>query len=993
MSDTNNNITQQQQQQQQQTDVIMSTIYKNCFPEVSDAFLEKLVKEIALSTGVQTVMIQRLLTSKEYYDLKHNEGCPYINVIDHNQHDENSQSRETSPVEAEYTKNKKEYMLIKACYSNVNHNALSKHSAVPISFLQPNSPHIQTIHQENYAVIAQFNSVYPPFQTFIGTRLDQDQTPIGLMSIMDDKPLNPAQLRRMQQILLAVKTRVRNEIERTRQREQLVMVKNAAIKDAQGKIKFLADMSHEIRTPMNAVIALTDLLLQERAMLNEEQTEHLEVIQTSGNHLLTVINDILDISKINHDPKFKLEQRRFSIRKCVKDALNMARHQASMTQYNKLVCVAECPPDINDNIPLNQLINQLELNQVLVRFDTEKTVLPLLWKIDSDVPDYLTGDSMRLTQILLNLCSNAVKFTKKGGIRVKISVHAFPGGPPKPNEDCKSTNFKERYDAKSESIYSRATQQKRGNNMNSAGAPYYYEENEEDPGTTTEEDIDASEKVVLEISVTDTGIGMPADRLPRLFKSFSQIDISTARRYGGTGLGLAISSMLVNRMGGGLWVESEEGLGSRFALTLPLSVASKRPPSITTSSFGHVSESSSAYTSSGMIASPPSPGSSVSDGGSSVGEQRSNIEANGNIINTIASSPSNSTGYFTTNTNNNSSSNSNKHINNQTSFPWEHTTIPSTPSPSSISSNDQGINIYSNTNVDSLISNNNAFSNPSNPLTSNISLTMNISKGLQNMLSKSHELPTESPINNPNNNNTLNNNNNITNTTTMTTTTTTTTNNNNNNNNTTASTPQQQPKQQQVKDPKPTNSPKAARATISKHHRKSHSIGHEENLALLYPIKILLAEDNVLNQKIAVSILKRLGFQDVIIAGNGREVLELMRVHTFDVIFMDLYMPEMDGLEATRYIISERKHNVPPPPILPENGQQQKPLLNVNDVYIIALTASASKQDRQICIDAGMNDFISKPFTMMEMKSALKNCASKRKKRKKQQQLSNENKD
>lgn len=102
---------------------------------------------------------------------------------------------------------------------------------------------------------------------------------------------------------------------------------------------------------------------------------------------------------------------------------------------------------------------------------------------------------------------------------------------------------------------------------------------------------------------------------------------------------------------------------------------------------------------------------------------------------------------------------------------------------------------------------------------------------------------------------------------------------------------------------------------------------------------------------------------------------------------MDLYMPEMDGLEATRYIISERKHNVPPPPPTQaiEESLKQAPLLNVNDVYIIALTASASKQDRQICIDAGMNDFISKPFTMMEMKSALKNCASKRKKRKKQQ--------
>lgn len=120
MSDNNNDIT----QQQQQTDVIMSNIYKNCFSEVSDPFLEKLVKEIALSTGVQTVMIQRLLTSKEYYDLKNNEGCPYINVIDYRQHDGNIQSRETSPVESEYAKNRMEYMLIKACYSNVNHNAL-----------------------------------------------------------------------------------------------------------------------------------------------------------------------------------------------------------------------------------------------------------------------------------------------------------------------------------------------------------------------------------------------------------------------------------------------------------------------------------------------------------------------------------------------------------------------------------------------------------------------------------------------------------------------------------------------------------------------------------------------------------------------------------------------------------------------------------------------------------------------------------------------------
>lgn len=96
------------------------------------------------------------------------------------------------------------------------------------------------------------------------------------------------------------------------------------------------------------------------------------------------------------------------------DALNMARHQASMTQYNKLVCVGQIPADVNDNIPLKQLIKQIEkidpLNSIIVpQYKSDKTVIPLLWKIDSNVPDHLMGDTMRLTQILLNLCSNAVK--------------------------------------------------------------------------------------------------------------------------------------------------------------------------------------------------------------------------------------------------------------------------------------------------------------------------------------------------------------------------------------------------------------------------------------------------------------------------------------------------------------------------------------------------------------------------------------------------------
>ncbi|KAI8340993.1 histidine kinase-like ATPase [Choanephora cucurbitarum] len=460
--------------------------------------------------------------------------------------------------------------------------------------------------------------------------------------------------------------------------------RDLAIVDAENKLKFLADMSHEIRTPMNAVIALTDLLLQERSTLNMEQIEHLEVIQTSGSHLLTIINDILDISKLNHDPKFKLESRRFSLRKCLKDTLNMARHQASMSQQNKVVYVLECPPDKDDNVPLPQLISQLENSGVLLRpllHKKGKTVLPVIWKIDSDVPDHLLGDTMRLTQIMLNLCSNAVKFTKQGGIhiRIKRSTPTPLRTPSTQSKLDKRMTFKERYDAKIETIWNRAMQEKRDRNHTSPNN-----------GLVDEEVDYFGEKTVLEISVTDTGIGIPGDRLPKLFKSFSQIDISTARRYGGTGLGLAISSTLVNRMGGCVWVESEEGIGSRFALTLPMTVAPR--------------------------------------------DQSKRLTVSGN--NHAASNTSNTT---------------------------------------------------ARKNYNDLLS----------PATRNNRVS----------ISKQHY-----------------------------------------------------------------------------HNRKPQT--KEENLAKAHPLRILLAEDNILNQKIAISILKRLGYVDVAIANNGSEVLTLMKTSVFDVIFV-----------------------------------------------------------------------------------------------------------
>jgi hypothetical protein len=205
----------------------------------------------------------------------------------------------------------------------------------------------------------------------------------------------------------------------------------------------------------------------------------------------------------------------------------------------------------------------------------------------------------------------------------------------KPSE--RRMTFKERYDAKIETMWNQAMQDKRDRSPSNTT-----------PFVPVSDDVDGTdyfgEKSILEISVTDTGIGIPADRLPKLFKSFSQIDISTARRYGGTGLGLAISSTLVNRMGGCLWVESEEGVGSRFALTLPMTVAPR----------GRNYSSDSATL--GVTGSPSSPSSTVSDSSSSVhstfGSNSNNasndiISPLSSIYNTFSTPVVNNTsGYF-----------------------------------------------------------------------------------------------------------------------------------------------------------------------------------------------------------------------------------------------------------------------------------------------------------------------------------------------------------
>jgi PAS domain S-box-containing protein len=261
----------------------------------------------------------------------------------------------------------------------------------------------------------------------------------------------------------------RDVTERKRVEAELREAKANAESASRTKSDFLASMSHEIRTPMNAIMGIADLLA--KTALSPEQDKYVQIFRRAGDNLLNLINDILDLSKVEAS-QLELERTGFSVK------------------------------------------DHLEKVTEMVAGRAREKGLALVCEIAPNVPADLVGDPTRLRQVLINLLGNAIKFTESGEVALRV-------------------------------------------------AP----------------DASSSVPTALRFTVSDTGIGIPSEKLGQVFEPFTQADSSTTRRFGGSGLGLTISKRLVELMGGRIWAESTVGKGSVFAFAVPFEswAAADRP--------------------------------------------------------------------------------------------------------------------------------------------------------------------------------------------------------------------------------------------------------------------------------------------------------------------------------------------------------------------------------------------------------------------------------